>query len=1052
MIVLTYDLKLVIASPPITLQLPINGTNINVSWGDGTSSSILTNVYNTKADYTITITGTGLYMYTFLPSTYLNTLTICSNFSDVLRMDTMFENCSELISVPNQLPTTLTIPSLQNMFYNAININDPNIISWVVDSITDMQLMFYNASKFNQNISTWNTGNVIFMIQMFFNATSFNQPISIWNTVNVKSMNEMFKNATSFNQNIGNWNFTTVTNMKNMFDDSGLSVTTYNSMLDSLSINTTFNSSLTEIGVKNLHYTNAIARKKITDAGINLNGDIFDGVFTTITLPNPIFINYRNRSTCTGSTGTVSEFYLFFKYGTDPPISIHATIPGGGPGVTGGSYYFDIDTTSHSFSQVTYDVYYNYTDDFNSNLSLGPVPFTYETFDSFSTGGNISIYDPVTFTSNGFKTDYLYYYTPPLTTPVLFDTYTISISGGIFSTPIFLNVSFDSSGNMGPWYPYDSTYIFGTNDILRIDSDNKNNFGTKTVTVTNTSSVTLDSNDTITSYTSISKITASIVLNSTTSTTFSVSLVETEYPFSVLSLPNVTFTGLTGYILYPYKKEPDISSYYNKNVKLKFTLGNIDLYSIVFQITDQYLSITYDTRSVEYFKIEKIPTTLTYDVTTTTDFTQNIDIYYGPYFVETYAVSNIVKNTPIIYDFYPYKKLTDESCLNTMLELIFTPENLTQTGVGSFTLNPYCIESSSSGTYSILSSITIEWVKIVDDSLTDYRVNTDTFNLTLDNGDVIASNVTEPFTWKVFDTSYFGTYIVTIHSNGKLIFNFITITIVNASPADYGSIQNKKLGVAPCSSVSLTPVFARATSNNICVTNKKNNVISNTTIKLDNRTFVIPCAIVKHLPELKQLLTKMTIKEALLFLIQKYNIQIPTKISQLENKKRYVYPTADAKINYPILQFNTSFRLGEYSDGSLLVKNPIFVEKPQDARILEVCNDDTKTFSTLYSDMLQNATYWIGTLPSFQESSYTYCIIRPTNGSLKKVISGSITLRGKNLVFTPVILRALLFFYEPYPPNTDITIVYTNANVSNVLTFIQQNYFQDSVVINSSCL
>jgi hypothetical protein len=37
-------------------------------------------------------------------------------------------------------------------------------------------------------------------------------------------------------------------------------------------------------------------------------------------------------------------------------------------------------------------------------------------------------------------------------------------------------------------------------------------------------------------------------------------------------------------------------------------------------------------------------------------------------------------------------------------------------------------------------------------------------------------------------------------------------------------IKNKKLGVAPCSSVTLTPVFARATTNNICLTNKKNNL------------------------------------------------------------------------------------------------------------------------------------------------------------------------------------------------------------------------------------
>jgi hypothetical protein len=194
----------------------------------------------------------------------------------------------------------------------------------------------------------------------------------------------------------------------------------------------------------------------------------------------------------------------------------------------------------------------------------------------------------------------------------------------------------------------------------------------------------------------------------------------------------------------------------------------------------------------------------------------------------------------------------------------------------------------------------------------------------------------------------------------------------------------------------------------------------------------------------------MTLRDALLFLIQKYDIPVPTK--PVQNVKRYQYPTSDAIIKYPILQFNTSFRLGQAILGSRLLKNPLFVEKRDDARILEVCNDDTKTFSYLYTEMLKNCTYWLSTLPSFKEASFTYCVIRPTNASLKKVITGSISLRGNVLVFTPIILKPLLFFYQPYAPNTDITIVYSNPDVSSILTYIQEKYFQDTVVINSSCL
>jgi hypothetical protein len=194
----------------------------------------------------------------------------------------------------------------------------------------------------------------------------------------------------------------------------------------------------------------------------------------------------------------------------------------------------------------------------------------------------------------------------------------------------------------------------------------------------------------------------------------------------------------------------------------------------------------------------------------------------------------------------------------------------------------------------------------------------------------------------------------------------------------------------------------------------------------------------------------MTLRESLLFLIQKYNIEIPRK--QIINQKRYQYPTADAKINYPILQFNSSFRLGESTIGIAINSNPIFSERLSESKILGICNDDTKTFSYLYTDMLKNATFWLGSLPSFSDFGYIFCVIRQTNADLKKVITGSITLIGNTLVFTPIILKALLFFYQPYPSNTDITLLYHNSDPSVVLTFIQQNYFQDSVVLNSSCL
>jgi len=359
-----------------------------------------------------------------------------------------------------------------------------------------------------------------------------------------------------------------------------------------------------------------------------------------------------------------------------------------------------------------------------------------------------------------------------------------------------------------------------------------------------------------------------------------------------------------------------------------------------------------------------------------------------------------------------------------------------------FTIYQDCLIIPFFDTYSIISNVPISWDKI-EISNTSYSINEDKFNITL-NTFSVASEVSPIYNWVPFNTndSLSGEYTLRVESYQYFIYHETTIKIINSSRADYGLLVNKKLGVAPCSSITLTPPLSRATTNTVCIPVKKNNVPT-TTIKIGDRTFLVPCGVVKYLPEFKLLLTKMTIRDALLFLIQKYNIEVSTKV--IENKKRYTYATSDAKIKFPILQYNSSFRLGNFTIGVKIITNPQFSDKIRDSMVLCVCNDDTKTFSYLYTDMLKNATYWMNTLPTFKEGSYTYCIIRPTNGNLKRSISGSIILLQNQLIFTPIILRPLLFIYEPYLPNTDITIVYSNTSLSNVLTVIQETYFEDTV-------
>lgn len=98
--------------------------------------------------------------------------------------------------------------------------NLPPIGTWDVSNVTNMDSLFHQKNKFNEDISQWNVSNVTSMRFMFFGAHKFNQPLNNWNVSNVEDMAGMFNRAYLFNNSINGWNVSNVEDMNVMFSQT----------------------------------------------------------------------------------------------------------------------------------------------------------------------------------------------------------------------------------------------------------------------------------------------------------------------------------------------------------------------------------------------------------------------------------------------------------------------------------------------------------------------------------------------------------------------------------------------------------------------------------------------------------------------------------------------------------------------------------------------------------------------------------------------------------------------------------------------------------------
>jgi len=228
--------------------------NYTVDWGDGNTSTNQTgnaqHTYGSAGTYLVSITGAFPAIYFNVVGPFNPALSANRNRIKTVEqwgnnswqsMNNAFSGCSSLVITATDTPNLSSVTDMSLMFYQATNLTvdasawnvsnvtlmpalfnqadnfNSDIGNWDVSNVTNMSSMFYEAGNFNQDIGNWDVSSVTNMSRMFNRAFAFNQDITNWDVSNVTDMSAMFEQAFVFNQNIGNWDVGNVTNMNSMF-------------------------------------------------------------------------------------------------------------------------------------------------------------------------------------------------------------------------------------------------------------------------------------------------------------------------------------------------------------------------------------------------------------------------------------------------------------------------------------------------------------------------------------------------------------------------------------------------------------------------------------------------------------------------------------------------------------------------------------------------------------------------------------------------------------------------------------------------------------------
>ena len=206
------------------ITLPVSGSGMAISWGDGQTSSGVSgtaaHTYENAGTYTVSVTG-GLTRMDLGSASEDNAWMLASieqwGNATWTTMEGAFRGASSMTYNAADAPDLSAVVSMHRMFGDAYSF-DGDLSSWNTSAVTDMSDMFALAFSFDGDISSWNVSAVTDMSGMFQGTFSFDQDLSTWNVSAVTDMNRMFSGADLFDQDLSGWDVSAVTDMSGMFD------------------------------------------------------------------------------------------------------------------------------------------------------------------------------------------------------------------------------------------------------------------------------------------------------------------------------------------------------------------------------------------------------------------------------------------------------------------------------------------------------------------------------------------------------------------------------------------------------------------------------------------------------------------------------------------------------------------------------------------------------------------------------------------------------------------------------------------------------------------